>query len=85
MKIEDEVKKKISKIIADNGYYLDQVLFIKEDNTQFLRIIIDKETGYVTVNDCVKVSHLVSPIVDKMTSLQVSYILDVCSKEKGSD
>ena len=42
------------------------------------------KNGIIDIEDCVKVTHLVDPILDTIDYIKDSYILDVCSKEKGS-
>ena len=78
----EKIRDLIEKPISDAGYILDDVMYIQENNTNFLRIIIDKE-GFITINDCVKVNDLVDPILDKVDFIDESYIVDICSKEKG--
>ena len=82
MEVEKTVKNLVENVIIDNGYKLDEVKYEKEGNIYFLRIIIDKEP-YVDVEDCVKISNLINPILDKEDPIPDSYILDVCSKERG--
>lgn len=82
--MESKIKNLIEKTIVDSGYILDDVNYVKENGTNFLRIIIDKE-GFITVNDCVKVNELIDPILDKIDFIEESYIVDICSKEKGSE
>ncbi len=82
--MEEKIKELIEKPITELGYILDEVKYVKENNTNFLRIIIDKE-GFITINDCVKVNDLVDPILDKIDFIDESYIVDICSKEKGRD
>lgn len=82
--MEEKIKSLIQPIIEENGYLLDSVIFEKEGTTNFLRVIIDKQ-GYINVDDCVKVCNLVNPILDKEDLIEENYMLDVCSKEKGSD
>ena len=41
--------------------------------------------GYINVGDCVKVNEIVNPILDEADPISESYVLDICSKEKGSD
>lgn len=82
--MEDKVRELIEKSIIELGYILDDVKYVKENNVNFLRIIIDKE-GYITINDCVKVNEVIDPILDNMNFIDDSYIIDVCSKEKGRD
>ncbi|MCI5836069.1 MAG: hypothetical protein MR227_05240 [Firmicutes bacterium] len=83
MEVEKTVKNLVENVIIDNGYKLDEVKYEKEGNIYFLRIIIDKEP-YVDVEDCVKISNLINPILDKEDPIPDSYILDVCSKERGN-
>ena len=79
-KVEDLIKEPIEK----KGYKLDTVEYVKEGSTKFLRVIIDKES-YITVDDCVIVCRVINPILDKEDPIKENYILDVCSKERGSE
>lgn len=82
--MEDKIKSLIQPIIEENGFLLDSVIFEKEGNTNFLRVVIDKQ-GFINVDDCVTVCNLINPILDKEDPIEDNYMLDVCSKEKGSD
>lgn len=84
MDIESKVKKLIEEPIKNNGYILDEVLYVKEDGNYFLRVVIDKN-GIIDVNDCVVVTRIIDPILDSVDYITDSYILDVCSKEKGCE
>lgn len=76
------VRNLISDTIVSNGYKLEDVLYVKEGNTYFLRVIIDKD-GIINVDDCSIVTRLINPILDDADPIEDSYILDVCSMEKG--
>ena len=78
-----KVKELIEDEITKNNYILDSVEYAKEGNVWFLRVIIDKN-GTVDIDDCVKISGIINPILDKEDPIEENYILDVCSKEKGS-
>ncbi len=84
MDLEKQVRELIEPIIMENNFILDQVVFEKEGNIQFLRIIIDKN-GIVDVDDCVTVTGLINPLLDEKDLIEENYILDVCSKEKGCE
>ena len=84
MEIADRVKKLIEEEVSKNGYILDEVLYVKEDGNYYLRIVIDKN-GIIDVEDCVTVTRIVDPILDDVNFITDSYILDVCSKEKGCE
>ena len=76
------VKDLIEDAIVSNGYKLADVLYLKEGSTWFLRVIIDKD-GIINVDDCTFVTNLINPILDSNDPISDSYILDVCSMEKG--
>jgi len=82
--IEKEVQELIGKVIEENNYILDEVLYVKEGNTMFLRIVIDK-IGIINIDDCVEVTKLINPLLDEKNIINDNYILDVCSKEKGCE
>ncbi len=84
MEIEKKVKNLIEDVIVANNYQLDEVKFEKEDNNYFLRIVINKD-GIIDLDDCVFVTDLINPILDKNDPIEHSYILDVCSKERGRE
>ena len=84
MDIASKVKTLIEDAVKENGYIIDEVLYVKEDGNYFLRVIIDKK-GIIDIEDCVKVTHIVDPLLDTVDYIKYSYILDVCSKEKGCE
>lgn len=84
MDIANEVKELIKTIIEENNYILDDVEYVKEGSNYFLRVIIDKN-GIIDIDDCVTVTNLINPLLDEKNLIEDNYILDVCSKEKGSE
>lgn len=79
----EEIRKMIEPIIRENGYILDSVEYVKEGKINSLVVVIDKEN--ITVEDCVIVSNLINPIIDEIDIIKESYILDVCTKERGKE
>ena len=57
---------------------------VYEGSIYYLRITIDKNS-IVTLDDCVFITNLINPILDKADLIEDSYVLDVCSKEKGCE
>lgn len=84
MDIEKKVFELLKPIVEKEGYILDEIVYEKEDSSYFLRVIIDKN-GFIDIEDCVKVTHAVDPVLDTVDYIKDSYILDVCSKEKGCE
>lgn len=83
--MEERIRTLIEKPIIDAGYILDSVSYVNESGTYFLRIIIDKTNDYININDCVKVNEILDPILDNIDFIKDSYIVDICSKEKGCE
>ena len=74
----------IKDVIESNNYILDSVSYVYEDGNNFLRVVIDS-SGIIDIDDCVVVSKLINPILDREDPISDNYILDVCSKEKGCE
>lgn len=84
MDIVKVVRPLIEPVIVEHGYRIDELIYEKEGSLYFLRVIIDKD-GIINIDDCVTVSKLINPILDEHDPISDNYILDVCSKEKGSE
>ncbi len=68
----------LEKYIESLGYEVVSIEFLKDRKGWVLRIYIDKDSG-VTIDDCVKVSELVSPILDVEDYINFSYSLEISS------
>ena len=84
MDIEEKTKLLIEEEIKKLGYILSSVKYIKEDGNFYLRVVIDKE-GTIDIDDCINVTKLIDPLLDNVDYIKDSYILDVCSIEKGCE
>jgi ribosome maturation factor RimP len=84
MVMEDKIRNLLQQAIMDAGYILDEVKYYKEGSVNTLMLVIDKD-GIVDINDCVNINNIVNPILDDSDPIKDSYVLDVCSKEKGCD
>ena len=80
--MEEKIRNLIEGTIVDAGYSLNDVKLEKEGTVLCLRVFIDK-ADIVSVEDCVKVSELINPILDKADPIEGSYVLDVSSVERG--
>lgn len=83
--MEEKIKNLVEQPISEAGYILDSIEYVKENGTYFLRIIVDKENDYININDCVKINGLLDPVLDTIDFIDDSYIVDICSKEKGGN
>ncbi len=79
----EKVKKLIEKPLSEINIKLCDVEYVKEGTMYFLRVIIDKEP-YVDVDTCVEATNVINPLIDTLEDeFDDSYVLDVCSEEKG--
>ena len=69
----------LSQPLAEElGLSLWDVQFVKEGADWFLRVFIDKENG-VSIDDCVDMTHALSPVLDKEDPIPQEYLLEVSS------
>jgi ribosome maturation factor RimP len=78
--ISETVTGLIQCSIEKNAYELVDVEYIKEGKEWYLRIYIDTKNGKsINLDDCEKVSKIVSEILDNEDPIHNSYILEVSS------
>lgn len=76
--IEEKIENAISPSLDDLGYEIVRIKYFRsEDRT--LQIMIDTKSGGVTVEDCSKVSRVVSAIMDVEDFISEHYNLEVSS------
>lgn len=70
----------IAEPLADKlGLLIWDVRFVKEGADWILRVIIDREEAPVSIDDCVDMTHLLSPALDEADPIEQSYCLEVSS------
>lgn len=77
LKIEENVKKIIIPSLAEDGFELEYIEYVKEGNNYILRIVIDKKDGIVNIDDCEFISRKIEDEVDK--AMKGEYVLEVSS------
>lgn len=77
--MEEKIRALLEKTINDLGFILYDVEYQKEDEDWILRIMIDTDSGKVSLDDCVMVSETINPILDKEDPIENEYMLEVCS------
>lgn len=82
--MEESIKKLLEDEVSKLGVYIDSVNYVNEGGNNYLRIIIDSGNT-IDIDKCVEVTEVINPILDKENIIDESYILDVCTKEKGEN
>ena len=80
--LEDKVRSLIEKEVNNVGVSNSDIIYEKENNNYFLRIIIDSDEG-IDIDKCVLVTNIINPLLDEANLIEESYILDISSKERG--
>ena len=78
MKTTEIVDSLVRGKIAEMGYELDEVEYVKEYGNMVLTLYIDSENG-VTIDDCEKVSRAIDPILDENDPIEEAYYLSISS------
>lgn len=77
--IEERVENLIKEKIEDLGYQLYDVQYVKEGQSYFLRVFIEKENGSIDLNDCEKVNDGINDLLDEASYIKEQYFLEVSS------
>lgn len=78
MDLKEEIKRIVEPIISDLGYQLHSINFGSESGRFAIVIKINKEGG-VSIEDCVKVSRLINPILEEADLIKREWILIISS------
>jgi len=74
----EKLKTRFNEIVKDLGYYLYDVIYEKENSNYVLKVLIENDT-YIDVDDCVKVSRVLSEELDILDPFTDAYNLEVSS------
>lgn len=80
--IEKRTEELLMPILAQAGFELVDVEYVKEAGTWYLRAYIDKDGG-ITVDDCELVSRALEKHLDEEDFISEAYILEVSSPGLG--
>jgi len=76
--LENKLKELIKPLVDEQGYEFYHVEYVKENNEYYLRVYIDSDNG-ISLNDCEKISRLVSNLMDESDPIEDQYYLEVSS------
>ena len=77
-KTEKAVMDMVNPIAEQNGCFVYDVEYVKEGNSWFLRVYVDREGG-ITIDECETISRELSSVLDKNDPISNNYFLEVSS------
>ncbi|MFA9398417.1 MAG: ribosome maturation factor RimP [Clostridiaceae bacterium] len=77
-KLLENLTSDITPLIVELGYEIYHIEFKKESNVYILRVYIDND-GTISLNDCEKVSRILSTYLDEKDPIEDVYTLEVSS------
>lgn len=78
-KTEKDLETLLKPVVEQLGYELYDVEFVKEGSEWFLRIYIDSSNKTIDLDDCEKVSNIISDLLDEKDPIATAYNLEVSS------
>jgi len=79
MNLKEEIKNLIEEPIKDLGYNLEKVEIGQEGGKKLVTVFISKNDGYISIEDCTKVSRVIDPILEEANLIEKSWVLIVSS------
>lgn len=79
---EQKTEALVTPLVAEKGFELVDVEYVKEGSNWYLRAYIDKPGG-ITVDDCEVISRALSDKLDEEDFIEEAYILEVSSPGLG--
>lgn len=80
--VEAKTERLVMPIIDDKGFEFVDTEFVKEGNSHYLRVFVDKPGG-ITIDDLESVSRPLSDKLDENDFIDEQYILEVSSPGLG--
>ena len=80
-----QLQPELEKLVANLGYELLRLVFICENQINYLRLTISRPSHLISLDDCELVSKQVEKELDKKDSMPFSYTLEVESPGVDSE
>lgn len=78
----DKIKEIVTKAMNKEDIIVCSVSYEKENNYNFLKIVLDKVNG-IDLDTIVEATNIINPLLDEYDLISEEYVLDISSKERG--
>ncbi|HZJ89454.1 MAG TPA: hypothetical protein VFD05_02050 [Bacilli bacterium] len=75
----NKIKNLLEPTVQDLGFTLLSVKYFSRGKRHYLEVVIDNFLTPISLNDIVRVSDAINPLLDDVSELSNNYILDVTS------
>lgn len=79
----EKIRDSITEPMRDLSIIVDEVVYVKENGYNFLKITLDKVNG-LDMDAIVEATNVINPIIDELDLIDEEYVLDISSKERGN-
>jgi ribosome maturation factor RimP len=76
--MQDKIRELIQPVVKQLNLTIYDIEYVVENNTNFLRIYLDKEQG-ITLNDVVDATKAITDVLDQADPITEEYVLEVSS------
>lgn len=77
VKLEEKIEKNVTSKINELGFEIEYIENVQEAGNNVIRVVLDKEEGNISIDDCELVSRAIEDTIDKLVSKE--YVLEVSS------
>lgn len=74
----DNVKNLITPVLEKEGYELSEISMSREKEGLTLHIVVDRDSP-ISLDDIIKVSDIINPLLDEEDPIEGAYMLDISS------
>ena len=78
----EKIKEIVTEAMNKEDIIVCSVSYEKENNYNFLRIVLDKVNG-IDLDTIVEATNIINPLLDEYDLISEEYVLDISSKERG--
>jgi ribosome maturation factor RimP len=75
----NKLEETLNSMIKSEGFLLYGTESTKEGDRNIFRVYIKRKEGYVSIDDCVTVTNIISPFLDVEEPMKEKYTLEVSS------
>lgn len=74
---EKKISDLVTPVVIKCGYYLNSVRYFRENGEMTLRIVVDRDGENLSLDDIVKLTDIISPLLDESDLFKDKYCLDI--------